>query len=71
MTLEEIKVAKIEQVTDRIKEIKEVEMLKRDANLDELTAEVEALIARKKELAEAQEEQFKRNKINGLIEEWI
>lgn len=69
MTLEEIKEAKRKQVEERIKEIKEVEMLKRDANLDELTAEVEALIARKKELAEAQEEQFKRNKINGLIEE--
>lgn len=67
MTLEEIKEAKRKQVEDRIKEIKEVEMLKRDANIDELTVEAEALIARKKELDEAQAEQIKRDKLSGLI----
>lgn len=67
MTLEEIKEAKRKQVEDRIKEIKEVEMLKRDANIDDLTVEAEALIARKKELDEAQADQIKRDKLNGLI----
>ncbi len=67
MTLEEIKEAKRKQVEDRIKEIKEVEMLKRDANIDELTVEAEALIARKKELDKAQAEQIKRDKLNEVI----
>lgn len=69
MTLEEIKEAKRKQVEERIKEIKEVEMLKRDANIDELTVEAEALIARKKELDKAQSEQIKRDKLSGLIKE--
>lgn len=67
MTLEEIKEAKRKQVEDRIKEIQEVVKLQRDANIDELTVEAEALIARKKELDEAQADQIKRDKLSGLI----
>lgn len=67
MTLEEIRNADRKQVDERIKEIKEIEMLKRDADVDNLTKEVEALITRKKELNETQTEQIKRDKLNDLI----
>lgn len=67
MTLDEIKEATLDAVTARISEIKDVEMIQRDANLDDLTTETDALIARKQELISAQDAQIKRNKLNALL----